>query len=56
MSYCINPRCIDRQNPDHALRCQACNTHLSLYKRRFQIFEKISDEQLPPNPNELLIT
>ena len=47
MSYCINPRCIDRQNPDHALRCQACNTHLSLYKRRFQILEKISK----PNHN-----
>jgi eukaryotic-like serine/threonine-protein kinase len=47
MSYCINPRCIDRQNPDNALRCQACNTHLSLYKRRFQISEKISK----PNHN-----
>ncbi len=47
MSYCINPRCIDRQNPDNALRCQACNTQLSLYKRRFQISEKISK----PNHN-----
>ncbi len=47
MSYCINPRCIDRQNPDKALRCQACNTQLLLYKRRFQIFEKISK----PNHN-----
>jgi eukaryotic-like serine/threonine-protein kinase len=47
MSYCINPRCIDRQNPDNALRCQACNTHLSLYKRRFRIYEKISK----PNHN-----
>jgi eukaryotic-like serine/threonine-protein kinase len=47
MSYCINPLCIDRQNPDRALRCQACNTHLLLYKRRFQIFEKISK----PNHN-----
>ena len=48
MSYCINPRCIDRQNPDNSLRCQACNTHLSLYKRRFQISEKIS--KLNHNP------
>jgi serine/threonine protein kinase len=47
MSYCINPRCTDRQNPDSALRCQACNTQLSLYKRRFQISEKISK----PNHN-----
>jgi serine/threonine protein kinase len=47
MSYCINPRCIDRQNPDNALRCQACNTQLSLYKRRFQISDKISK----PNHN-----
>jgi eukaryotic-like serine/threonine-protein kinase len=47
MSYCINPLCIDRQNPDFALRCQACNTQLSLYKRRFQITEKISK----PNHN-----
>jgi eukaryotic-like serine/threonine-protein kinase len=47
MSYCINPRCTDRQNPDSALRCQACNTQLLLYKRRFQISEKISK----PNHN-----
>jgi eukaryotic-like serine/threonine-protein kinase len=47
MSYCINPRCIDRQNLDRALRCQACNTQLSLYKHRFQISDKISK----PNHN-----
>jgi serine/threonine protein kinase/ABC-type branched-subunit amino acid transport system substrate-binding protein len=47
MSYCINPRCIDRQNSDQALRCRACNTQLSFYKRRFQIVAKISK----PNHN-----
>ncbi|PSB57050.1 bifunctional serine/threonine-protein kinase/ABC transporter substrate-binding protein, partial [Chamaesiphon polymorphus] len=47
MSYCINPQCIDRQNSDSALRCQSCNTQLSLYKGRFRILEKISK----PNHN-----
>jgi eukaryotic-like serine/threonine-protein kinase len=47
MSYCINPNCTDRQNPNNALRCQSCNTQLLLYKNRFQIAEKISK----PNHN-----
>jgi eukaryotic-like serine/threonine-protein kinase len=42
MSYCINPQCSDRQNPDHATSCQACNTQLSLYGGRFQLLAKIS--------------
>jgi eukaryotic-like serine/threonine-protein kinase len=47
MSYCINPQCRDRQNPDKATSCQACNTQLSLYGGRFQILAKISK----PNHN-----
>ncbi len=47
MSYCINPQCSDRQNPDTAASCQACNTQLSLYGGRFQILAKISK----PNHN-----
>ncbi len=47
MSYCVNPQCLDRQNPDNVLRCRACNTQLSLYKGRFRIAEKISK----PNHN-----
>jgi serine/threonine protein kinase len=47
MSYCINPQCGDRQNPDNATSCQACNTQLSLYGGRFQILAKISK----PNHN-----
>jgi eukaryotic-like serine/threonine-protein kinase len=42
MSYCINPQCSDRQNPDNATSCQACNTQLSLYGGRFQLLAKIS--------------
>jgi eukaryotic-like serine/threonine-protein kinase len=48
MSYCINPNCTDRQNPNNALRCQACNTQLLLYKNRFQIAEKISKSNHSP--------
>jgi eukaryotic-like serine/threonine-protein kinase len=47
MSYCINPQCSDRQNPDTATSCQACNTQLSLYGGRFQVLAKISK----PNHN-----
>jgi serine/threonine protein kinase/ABC-type branched-subunit amino acid transport system substrate-binding protein len=47
MSYCINPQCSDRPNPDTATSCQACNTQLSLYGGRFQVLAKISK----PNHN-----
>jgi eukaryotic-like serine/threonine-protein kinase len=47
MSYCINPQCSDRHNPDNAISCLACNTQLSLYGGRFQILAKISK----PNHN-----
>jgi eukaryotic-like serine/threonine-protein kinase len=47
MSYCINPQCSDRHNPDTATSCQACNTQLSLYGGRFQVLAKISK----PNHN-----
>ncbi|MGD1905327.1 MAG: protein kinase [Leptolyngbyaceae cyanobacterium] len=33
MSYCINPRCSQRQNPDDRDRCQACDTPLLIQDR-----------------------
>lgn len=48
MSYCINPQCGNRQNPDSASFCQACNTQLSLYGGRFRIAEKISKPNHSP--------
>jgi serine/threonine protein kinase len=48
MSYCINPQCSERQNPDDALCCRACNTQLALYGGRFQIYEKISKPNHSP--------
>lgn len=33
MSYCINPRCPQRQNPDDRDRCQSCETPLLIQDR-----------------------
>ena len=33
MSYCINPKCQRRQNPDNLERCQACGTSLIINER-----------------------
>jgi eukaryotic-like serine/threonine-protein kinase len=30
MSYCINPKCLQRQNPDHLDDCKACGTPLCI--------------------------
>jgi hypothetical protein len=42
MSYCINPECHNRQNPEDTKCCMTCRTPLLLYSDRFQIVEKIS--------------
>jgi eukaryotic-like serine/threonine-protein kinase len=42
MSYCVNPRCHNRQNSQNTKYCVTCSTLLSLYGDRFQIIEKIS--------------
>ena len=33
MSYCINPKCKQRQNPDELDRCQACDSSLIINER-----------------------
>jgi serine/threonine protein kinase len=33
VSYCINPSCENRLNPDEFTECQACNTHLLVHGR-----------------------
>ena len=33
MSYCINPKCKQRQNPDELDKCQACNSSLIINER-----------------------
>lgn len=33
MSYCINPRCLHRQNPDYLDRCHACGSSLLINER-----------------------
>ena len=41
MSYCINPKCLERQNPDHLECCQACGTQL-LIKERYRLVKPLS--------------
>ncbi len=33
MSYCINPWCFERQNPDELEFCQSCGTNLTINER-----------------------
>ncbi len=33
MSYCINPKCLHRRNPDYLDRCHACGSSLSINER-----------------------
>lgn len=40
MSYCINPNCSHRQNPDDLEYCQACGTQL-LINERYQITQPL---------------
>jgi serine/threonine protein kinase len=42
MSYCINPWCPERQNPDHLERCQACDTPL-LINERYRLIRPLKD-------------
>jgi len=46
MSYCINPKCQDRQNSDEVKLCQACGTPLWL-QNRYRIVRPLRE----PNPN-----
>jgi serine/threonine protein kinase len=40
VSYCINPKCPNRYNPDDCLSCQACGTPL-LVKNRYRLIEPL---------------
>ncbi len=40
MSYCINPDCVDRQNPDGLQVCQACGTSLQI-QGRYQLIRPL---------------
>ncbi|MDJ0707786.1 MAG: serine/threonine-protein kinase [Leptolyngbyaceae cyanobacterium MO_188.B28] len=42
MSYCINPKCSDRCNPDRSERCQACDTPL-LIQGRYRLIRPLRD-------------
>ncbi|NMG09621.1 serine/threonine-protein kinase [Brasilonema sp. UFV-L1] len=37
MVYCLNPKCSQRQNPDTATKCEACNTSLLIKDRYLPI-------------------
>jgi serine/threonine protein kinase len=40
VSYCINPKCLERHNPDHLETCQACGTPL-LVRDRYRLIEPL---------------
>ncbi len=40
MSYCINPKCPERQNPDDLEHCQACGTQL-LIKEQYRVVKPL---------------
>lgn len=42
MSYCINPWCPERKNPDDALHCQACDTPL-LVNERYRLVRPLKE-------------
>ena len=44
MSYCINPNCSNRQNPDDLENCQTCGTQL-LINERYQITKPLRTGQ-----------
>lgn len=51
MSYCINPECKNRQNPDNIQSCLSCGTNL-IIQQRYRIIKPLR----PPNrhhPNEI---
>lgn len=49
VSYCINPKCFQRQNPDYLQFCQACGTPL-LIQERYRLIEPLRE------PDELIQT
>ena len=51
MSYCLNPECKNRQNPDNLQSCLSCGTNL-IIQQRYRIIKPLR----PPNrhhPNEI---
>ncbi len=46
MSYCINPKCQQRQNPDDAEQCQSCGTSLWIHDR-YRIVRSLLAEDHP---------
>ena len=42
MSYCINPRCPNRQNPDNLANCQSCGTPL-LVNNRYRLLKPLRE-------------
>ncbi|WP_017717649.1 serine/threonine-protein kinase [Kamptonema formosum] len=42
MSYCINPRCPNRQNPDNLANCQSCGT-LLLVNNRYRLLKPLRE-------------
>ena len=51
MSYCINPQCLNRQNPDNLESCQACGTSL-LIQKRYRIVRPLKKPQ-PTHPTDI---
>lgn len=51
MSYCINPQCQNRQNPEEFDHCQACGTAL-LIENRYRILRPLRQPQ-PAHPTEI---
>ncbi|NJL85238.1 MAG: serine/threonine protein kinase [Leptolyngbyaceae cyanobacterium SM1_1_3] len=53
MSYCINPQCSQRHNPDEALYCQACDTPL-LIRERYRLLYPLREPDTW-NPTEVFV-
>ncbi len=51
MSYCINPQCQNRQNPEAFDNCQACGTAL-LIENRYRIIRPLRQPQ-PAHPTDI---
>lgn len=42
MNYCINPKCLHRENPDNLAACQSCNTPL-LVNNRYRLLRPLRE-------------
>ncbi|MCG5060120.1 MAG: protein kinase [Limnoraphis sp. WC205] len=51
MSYCINPQCLNRENPDQLEACQACGTPL-LIDKRYRIVRPLREPK-PAYPTDI---